>query len=114
MADERDKFSETMKLVERAKEDIYFAERDRELLEKLRAQLQKVDTTGSTLHCPKCPGWLETFTFHDFVLDRCQRCCGIWMDNGELDGVISKITRGPLREWVEKLSIQTLTPKAKQ
>src|SRR2546426_12684237 len=114
MAEEKDKFGETMKLVERAKEDIYFAERDRELLEKLRAQLLKVDTTGSTLHCPKCPGWLETFTFHDSVLDRCQRCGGIWMDNGELEGVISKITRGPLREWVEKLSIQTLTPKAKQ
>ena len=29
MADEKDRFGETMKLVDRAKEDIYFAERDR-------------------------------------------------------------------------------------
>ncbi len=41
MADEKDRFGETMKLMERAKEDIYFAEHDRELIEKLRAQLKK-------------------------------------------------------------------------
>jgi len=43
MENEKDRFGETMRLVERAKEDIYFAERDRELLEKLRGQLRKVD-----------------------------------------------------------------------
>jgi hypothetical protein len=32
-----------MTLVERAKEDIHSAERDCELIEKLRAQLQKTD-----------------------------------------------------------------------
>lgn len=46
MADEKDKFGETMRLVERAKEDIYFAERDRELINKLKAQLQEVEKTG--------------------------------------------------------------------
>ena len=43
MADEKDRFGETMRLVQRAKEDIYFAQRDRELIEKLKAQLQKVE-----------------------------------------------------------------------
>ena len=43
MVDEKDRFGETMKLVERAKEDIYFAQRDRELIEKLKAQLHKTD-----------------------------------------------------------------------
>jgi hypothetical protein len=32
MADQKDRFGETMRLVEQAKEDIYFAERDREIL----------------------------------------------------------------------------------
>ena len=104
MADEKDRFGETMKLVERAKEDIYFAERDRELIEKLKAQLQKVEDQASKLHCPKCPGLLETHTFQGFVLDRCQNCGGIWMDKGELEGVIRKITRGPLGEWIAKLT----------
>ena len=38
MANEKDWFGETLKLLDRAKEDIYFAERDRELIYKLRAQ----------------------------------------------------------------------------
>ena len=76
MADEKDRFGEKMKLVERAKEDIYFAEQDRELIAKLKAQLEKVEKAGSELHCPKCPGTLETFTFQGFVLNRCNRCHG--------------------------------------
>jgi len=36
------------RLQSEAKEDIYFAERDRELSEKLRAQLQKVDKRAGT------------------------------------------------------------------
>jgi len=71
MADEKDRFGETMKLVERAKEDIYFAQHDRELIEKLKAQLQKADKQESQLHCPKCPGLLESHTFQGFALDRC-------------------------------------------
>jgi hypothetical protein len=54
MAGEKDQFGETLKLAERAKEDIYFAERDRDLLEKLRAQLQKIDKRAGRLNCPKC------------------------------------------------------------
>lgn len=104
MADEKDRFGETMKLVERAKEDIYFAERDRELIEKLRAQLQKVEKAGGNLRCPKCSGPLQTYTFQGFALDRCRQCEGIWMDKGELEGVIRKITRGPLGAWLDKLT----------
>ncbi|MEX0803295.1 MAG: zf-TFIIB domain-containing protein [Candidatus Binatia bacterium] len=76
-ANEKDKFGETMKLVERAKEDIYFAQRDRELMEKLRNQLKKVEDTGTELHCPKCHGLLETYTLQGFTLDRCSDCGGL-------------------------------------
>jgi len=113
MADEKDRFGETMKLVERAKEDIYFAERDRELIEKLRGQLQKVEKAGGNPRCPKCSGALETYTFQGFVLDRCQQCEGIWMDKGELEGVIRKITRGPLGAWLDKLTSKEETKGVK-
>jgi Transcription factor zinc-finger len=103
MADEKDRFGETMKLVERAKEDIYFAERDRELIEKLKEQLQKVDKQESKIHCPKCPGLLESYTFREFALDRCQNCGGIWMDKGELEGIVSTVSRGPLGYLVDRL-----------
>ena len=103
MADEKDRFGETMKLVERAKEDIYFAERDRELIEKLKQELKKVEKGSPEVRCPKCPGQLETYTFQGFVLDRCQNCGGVWMDKGELEGIIRTVTRGPLGHWVDKL-----------
>lgn len=104
MADEKDRFGETMKLVERAKEDIYFAKRDSGLIEKLRSQLRKVEKTGTQLECPKCHGVLETYTFQGFLLDRCQNCGGIWMDKGELEAIIRKINRGPLGGWIDKLT----------
>ena len=106
MTDQKDRFGETMKLVERAKEDIYFAERDRELIEKLKQQLKKVVKESSQIRCPKCPGDLESYMFQGFALDRCQSCGGIWMDKGELEAVIRKITRGPLGEWIDKLTAQ--------
>ena len=85
-----------MKLIERAKEDIYFAQHDQELIAKLKAQLQNVHEKGNETPCPKCPGSLETYSFQGFLLDRCNKCGGIWMDNGELDRVIKKVTSSGL------------------
>jgi len=107
MADDKDKFGDTMRLVERAKEDIYFAERDRELMAKLKGQLRKVEEPAADLACPKCSGHLESYTFHGYALDRCDQCGGVWMDRGELEGVIRKISRGPLGEWIDTLTAKT-------
>ena len=107
MADEKDRFGETMRLAERAKEDIFFAARDRELLAKLKAELQKIDRASARLRCPKCPGSLDGYTFRGFALDRCDQCGGIWMDKGELEGVIRKVSRGPLGEWIDTLTAKT-------
>lgn len=104
---EKDTFGETMKLAERAKEDIYFAQHDRELIDKLKAKLQKVDKTVIDLRCPKCSGYLEAHTFEGFVLDRCNECGGIWMDRGELEGVVRKVSRGPIGEWIDTLTAKT-------
>jgi hypothetical protein len=104
MADEKDRFGDTMRLVERAKEDIYFAERDRELINKLKEQLRKVDTAGREIHCPKCVGLLETYSFHEILVERCSKCGGIWLDKGELEAVVRKVTRGPLGAWIDRLA----------
>lgn len=107
MADEKDRFGETMKLVERAREDIYFAERDRELIASLKAQLRKIEKADTDLRCPKCPGRLEAYTFEGYALDRCDKCGGIWMDQGELEGVVRKVSRGPLGAWLDTLTAKT-------
>jgi len=94
MPDEKDRFGDTMRLVERASEDINVAERDRHLLAVLREKMTKVEGAGNELRCPKCPAILDTYTLYGFVLDRCASCGGIWMDQGELEGVFSQINRG--------------------
>jgi hypothetical protein len=105
MENEKDRFGETMRLVERAKEDIYFAEKDRELLEKLKARLRKMEKAADAapLRCPKCAGVLDTYRFMDFILDRCSGCGGIWLDEGELQGILKQVTRSPLSPLVERL-----------
>jgi hypothetical protein len=104
---EKDRFGETMKLKERAQEDIYFAEHDRDLIAKLKANLQKSDKTVIDLRCPKCPGHLEAYTFEGFALDRCNQCGGVWMDQGELEGVVRRVSRGPVGEWIDTLRAKT-------
>lgn len=103
MDNEKDRFGEKMRLVERAKEDIYFAEKDAELLAKLKAHLTKVEAGGAAqLYCPKCKGELATYKFMEFVLERCKRCEGIWLDHGELEAILNKVTRSPLAAFVER------------
>jgi len=46
MENEKDRCGEKMPFVERAREDIYFAARDRELIEDMKAHLQKVEAVG--------------------------------------------------------------------
>jgi Zn-finger nucleic acid-binding protein len=106
MEGEKDRFGEKMKLVERAKEDIYFAARDLELIAKLRAQLKKVAAprpADRPLNCPKCKGRLESYSFMDFALDRCDQCGGVWLDPGELEGLLKKSSHSPLISFVERL-----------
>lgn len=107
MENEKDRFGDTMRLVEKAKEDIYFAEHDRELLEKLRAQLRKSDRAPDVLGCPKCPGKLESYFFDEIALERCHDCGGIWLDKGELESIVRKIRRGPVGAWLDKLTAKT-------
>jgi len=103
MENEKDRLGETLRLVERAKEDIYFAERDRELLEKLRKELRRVEKNEET-GCPKCSGKLEAYSFQEVALDRCDTCGGIWLDNGELEAIVAKINRSPLGAWIGSLT----------
>jgi hypothetical protein len=99
MEGEKDRFGELMRLLERAREDIYFAAKDQELIEKLKARLAKVDEAGREalrLVCPKCQGKLESYTFMEYLLDRCSNCGGVWLDKDEVDSILTRLSRGPL------------------
>ena len=57
MNEEKDRFGDVISLLERAREDVYFAAKDRELIDKLKRRLE--ETRQETLEhramsCPQC------------------------------------------------------------
>ena len=105
MENDQDRVGEKTTFVERANEDIYFATKDRELIEEMKAEFQKVEAArreGQIVNCPKCPGRFAKYRFMGFVLDRCESCEGIWLDKGELEGILRKAARGPLGAFLER------------
>ena len=105
MENDTDRLGEKVKFDERANEDEYFAVKEHELIEGMKAEFQKVEAArreGQIVHCPKCPGALEKYRFMGFVLDRCESCAGIWLDKGELEGIMRKAARGPLGAFFER------------
>lgn len=83
MEDEKDRFGEMMRLVERAREDIYFVAKDRELIEKLKVSLEKSkrrEAENQPLGCLKCGGRLESYSLRGLPFDRCQGCGAVWLN----------------------------------
>ncbi|HEU4343385.1 MAG TPA: zf-TFIIB domain-containing protein [Candidatus Binatia bacterium] len=105
MKDGTDPLDETMRLLERVRQGLYFAGRDRELIEKFKAGLKKVGSSATkdkSRHCPNCNTGMEGYSFLGFVLDRCQSCGGIWMDQRELEAILRKATRSHLASVIER------------
>jgi Zn-finger nucleic acid-binding protein len=87
MNEEKDRFGEFIKLLERAREDVYFAERDRELLGKLKNRLERVQqgqVENPDMKCPQCGVHLHNAILMDFPIHRCSACGGIWVARGAL------------------------------
>ena len=62
MEHEKDRFGEKVKFDERANEDGYFAVKEHELIEGMKAEFQKIEAVkreGQIVNCPKCSGRLE-------------------------------------------------------
>jgi Zn-finger nucleic acid-binding protein len=111
---EKDLFGETVKFDERANEDNYFAAKEYELVEGMKAEFQKVEAAGregQIVNCPKCPGKLERCSFMGLVLDRCESCEGIWLEKGELKGILRKAARGPIGAFLDRCFAKDATGK---
>jgi Transcription factor zinc-finger len=114
MENDHDRLGEKLKFDERANEDSYFAMKEHELIERMKAEFQKVELVrrgGQIVNCPKCPGKLESYKFMAFVLDRCESCEGIWLDKGELEGLLRKAARGPLGAFLDRCFAKVETGK---
>ncbi|GIW42530.1 MAG: hypothetical protein KatS3mg076_3107 [Candidatus Binatia bacterium] len=106
--DEKDRLGDKLRDVERAREDLYFAERDRELIAKLRqAKEKEQEETLKELakrRCPKCGERLLERTLHQVTVEECPSCQGLWLDHGELEHILerSKESLGYFGEWLRR------------
>jgi formylmethanofuran dehydrogenase subunit E len=96
--DEKDRLGNKLREKERAEENRYFAERDRELLEKLKQE--KTATEEATLRqqalmrCPKCGEKLVSLQHHEISVEECPACRGMWLDRGELEVLAQRENEG--------------------
>lgn len=85
MADTKDRLGQRLQERERGEEDRFFAEKDREALERLK-HTQDTDVTKAALgHCPRCGAALTTMKLFGVEVMQCPADCGHWLDKGELE-----------------------------
>ena len=88
VTNEKDRLGDKLRNVERAREDQYFAERDRKLVEQLRkakeGEIEKTMKEAALGRCPKCGTDLRPESLNEIAVDRCPDCHGVWLDEGEL------------------------------
>lgn len=105
---EKDAFGEKLREKERGDEDRFFSEKDRALLEKIRAQEGEARESGvrelTRGRCPKCGLRLETRKMETIVVEQCRACHGLWLDEGELQAIARQETEG----WLARLLRQRL------
>jgi hypothetical protein len=99
--DHKDRFGEKLKEVERAREHQYFAERDRQLVAKLRgAKEGEGEAEAAQMRCPKCGVHLQHRTIHEIDVAECSACHGLWLDQGELEKISQRETEGWIARWL--------------
>lgn len=68
----------------RALENEYFRQKEKELIEKMKAKVESEDSKDLHLKCPKCDGALYEADYENIKIDVCNTCTGVWLDAGEL------------------------------
>jgi hypothetical protein len=101
--DEKDSLGEKMRLKERAEEDRYFAERDRELIAQLKhareAEHEKMVRELARGRCPQCGERLRCRPLQGELIDECPSCLGIWLTPAKVE----VLSRGGAEGWIGAL-----------
>ena len=90
---------------EHANEDGYFALKERELIDDMKAEFRQEEAArraAALATCPKCSGHFANYRFMGFDLDRCESCEGIWLNKGELAGILRQRARGRLGVFLDR------------
>jgi hypothetical protein len=103
MSDEKDRFGDKLHEVERAREDQWAAEQDRQLIEKLRRKRKELETAAKALKealveateslgmlCPHCQGRLNLLKRDGISAWICPSEAGAWLDRDTLETVLER------------------------
>jgi|SRR5581483_446345 len=94
MVDEKDRLGDKLRQKEKADEDRFFAERDKQLLERLRQQNRAASADEARelaeMRCPKDGARLASVDHHGVSVDECPNCHGVWLDQGELEALAQR------------------------
>ena len=105
-----DKYTELWRDVERAREDIYFAQKDRELIARLREQgeqeLEPAILELCSMRCPKCGRKLEETAYQNVRIDRCAHCGGVWLDPSDLEALAPEVHTSWLGDMISRMTGQ--------
>jgi hypothetical protein len=103
MASEKDRFGDKLREAERGREDQFFAERDRELIAKLKTGKEeehdaqvRAETRG---RCPQDGEKLESRKLHGVAIEECPHCKGMWLDAGEWKVLAERERGGFFGRW---------------
>ena len=100
---------------ERANEDGYFAAKELELIEDMRLEFHKAQAArheAAMATCPKCSGKFHKYPLLGCVVERCENCQGIWLNKGELGGLLRQQARGPIARFLDRCFAKTEMPKS--
>ena len=88
MADEKDRFGEKLRQKEKAEEDRFIEQRDKEALERLRKS-RAAAAKGAPCGCPRDGTQLVQVDHHGVKVEECPTCHGMWLDADQLQAVAS-------------------------
>jgi hypothetical protein len=105
--EEKDRLGNKLHDLEKGREDQFFAQRDRELLAKLKSakagEAEEVIKQATHMRCPKCGEHLRSVTRHDVVLQECPASHGVWLGRGELEHVAARESEPGVSRWLRSL-----------
>ena len=110
MNEEKDRFGDFISLLERAREDVYFAAKERELIDRQRlenGQQNRLERRAMT--CPQCGMALHNSSLMNFSVRRCSGCAGIWVDHAVVQQFMQKIEPDTAHRW-SKHSLRYVWP----
>lgn len=108
MTDEKDRLGDKLRDAEKAREDQFFSQRDRELLGKLKAgkagQGEGDLRQAALMRCPKCGERLAAKTLHEVAVKECPGCHGIWLDQGAMERIEQSERGGWVSRWLRQIT----------